>query len=150
VCDRPMPNDLSLLHGPPSAEDVSFQGLSIKKLALDGKFEVVNALVINHRWLSRLAIPLRLPCRILGHFRRSSVSGKKLWKSVREGHIKCAVYHSRRMLIEFQPTLHLHNVVQVKVKVKLTTGPQATEITTPNPNLRTIQRLSIAVQLRVS
>jgi hypothetical protein len=41
-------------------------------MALNSKFEVVNALVIDHRWLWRLAIPLGLPCGKVGRFRRSS------------------------------------------------------------------------------
>ena len=42
----------------------------MKELTLDCEFKVVNALVIDHRWLWGAEIPLRFPLRIVGRFRR--------------------------------------------------------------------------------
>ena len=57
-----------------------FPCLSIKELTLESEFEVVNALLINDKWLWRLEIPLRFPFRIIGHFHQ--LSGSK-------GHVEC-------------------------------------------------------------
>ena len=49
--DRPTFNGPYLPHIRRSAKEVSFQSSSIKEPALDGKFSIMNALVINDRWL---------------------------------------------------------------------------------------------------
>jgi len=74
-----------------------FQSLSIKELTLDCVFKVMNALVIDHRWLWGLDIPLKFPFGIVGRFRR--LRGEKQWEGGSGGHVKCLGHHSCRMLI---------------------------------------------------
>jgi len=63
-----------------------FPCLSIKELALESEFEVVNALLIDDKWLWRLELPLRFPFGIIGSFHQ--LSGSK-------GHVECLGRYSR-------------------------------------------------------
>jgi hypothetical protein len=54
-----------------------FQSLSIEELTLDCEFKVVNALVIDNRWLWGFEIPLRFLFGIIGRFRRLLGGGQR-------------------------------------------------------------------------
>ena len=79
----PTTHSSRIVNCPPRA--CLFQSLSIKELALDCEFKVVNALVIDHRWLWGVEIPLRLPFGIVGRFRR--LRGEKQREGGSGGHV---------------------------------------------------------------
>jgi hypothetical protein len=70
---RPTTHASCIINRPPRTR--LFQSLAIKQLTLDREFEVLNALVINHRSLWRLEMPLWFPCERVCRFRW--LSGKK-------------------------------------------------------------------------
>lgn len=88
---RPTAHPTRIVNRPPRTR--LFESFSIKELALDGKFKVVNALVIHHRWLWGLEIPLGSPFGVFGRFRR--LSGEKQRKGGGGGHVQGPWRHSR-------------------------------------------------------
>jgi hypothetical protein len=71
----PTTHSSRIVNCPPRA--CIFQSLSIKELTFYCEFKVVNAVVIDHRWLWGVEIPLRFPFRIVGHFRQLRVEKRR-------------------------------------------------------------------------